>query len=165
MRDVKHDARSELSVSGGDWSKNGFARSELLSTDVLDKEPASLHTVPRVHARDLTLEAFIEQFEAPKLPVIIHGLIEDWPAHERWRPEALLRRIPDVRLKVGADDDGYPVRMKLKHYLMYVVHQQHGQIDDSPLYIFDGTFCDSHRADTLGQVWPALRHTPVLALS
>ena len=118
--------------------------------------------MPRVHARDITLEAFIEQYEAPKRPVIIQGLIDDWPAHERWRPEALLQRIPDVRLKVGADDDGYPVRMKLKHYLMYVVHQEHGQMDDSPLYVFDGTFCDSHRAHTLGQVPPPpALHTPV----
>lgn len=90
----------------------------------------------------------------PKRPVIIQGLIDDWPAGDHWRPEALLKRIPDVRLKVGADDEGYPVRMKLKHYLMYVMHPQHGGMDDSPLYIFDGTFCDSHRAGTLGEVCP-----------
>ena len=44
------------------------------------------------------------------------------------------------RLQVGADDDGYAVRMKLKHYMEYVRSPEHAAADDSPLYIFDGTF-------------------------
>ena len=41
---------------------------------------------------------------------------------------------------MGADDDGYAVRMKLKHYMEYVRSAEHAAADDSPLYIFDGTF-------------------------
>ncbi len=44
--------------------------------------------------------------------------------------------------QVGSDDDGYAVRMKLKHYLAYVHDREHAPADDSPLYIFDGTFAD-----------------------
>lgn len=44
-------------------------------------------------------------------------------------------------VQVGSDDDGYAVRMKLKHYLAYVTSPEHLR-DDSPLYIFDGTFAD-----------------------
>ena len=40
----------------------------------------------------------------------------------------------------GADDDSYAVRMKLKHYMKYVRSAEHAAADDSPLYIFDGTF-------------------------
>ena len=43
-------------------------------------------------------------------------------------------------MQVGADDEGYAVRMKLKHYLEYVHSAEHARADDSPLYIFDGTF-------------------------
>ena len=43
-------------------------------------------------------------------------------------------------LQVGADDEGYAVRMKLKHYMEYVHSEEHARADDSPLYIFDGTF-------------------------
>ena len=43
-------------------------------------------------------------------------------------------------MQVGADDEGYAVRMKLRHYLEYVHSQEHARVDDSPLYIFDGTF-------------------------
>ena len=44
-------------------------------------------------------------------------------------------------LQVGADDDGYAVRLKLKHFLGYLQDANHMQ-DDSPMYIFDGTFGD-----------------------
>ena len=43
MRAAKRAARSELSVSKGDWQRNGYARSDLLSTaGVVDQ-------VERVH--------------------------------------------------------------------------------------------------------------------
>lgn len=39
-------------------------------------------------------------------------------------------------MQVGSDDDGYAVRLKLKHFLEYCQHPQHAPADDSPLYIF-----------------------------
>ncbi len=44
--------------------------------------------------------------------------------------------------QVGSDDDGYAVRMHLRHYLRYAADPAHGAADDSPLYIFDGTFAE-----------------------
>lgn len=44
-------------------------------------------------------------------------------------------------MQVGADDDGYAVRLKMKHFLGYLQDPKHMQ-DDSPMYIFDGTFGD-----------------------
>ncbi len=44
--------------------------------------------------------------------------------------------------QVGSDDDGYSVRMKLKHFLRYLGDASHAPADDSPLYIFDGTFAE-----------------------
>ena len=44
-------------------------------------------------------------------------------------------------MQVGADDDGYVVRLKLKHFVGYLQDPVHMQ-DDSPMYIFDGTFGD-----------------------
>lgn len=43
---------------------------------------------------------------------------------------------------MGSDDDGYSVRLKFKHFLRYLKDPAHAPADDSPLYIFDGTFAD-----------------------
>ena len=43
---------------------------------------------------------------------------------------------------MGSDDDGYAVRLRLRHYLRYATDPAHGAADDSPLYIFDGTFAE-----------------------
>ena len=39
-------------------------------------------------------------------------------------------------MQVGSDDDGYAVRLKLKHFLAYCSHPEHAPADDSPLYVF-----------------------------
>ena len=43
--------------------------------------------------------------------------------------------------QVGSDDDGYAVRLKFAHFLEYLRDPEHS-LDDSPLYIFDGSFAD-----------------------
>ena len=43
--------------------------------------------------------------------------------------------------QVGSDDDGYAVRLKFAHFLEYLQNPEHAA-DDSPLYIFDGSFAD-----------------------
>lgn len=82
-------------------------------------------------------------------------------------PQSLLREYGECRFKVGEDDDGYSVRMKLKYFMVRrggvdtgahvvgssltrlppllvatVQHYMHVQADDSPLYIFDSSFDD-----------------------
>lgn len=43
--------------------------------------------------------------------------------------------------QVGSDDEGYAVRLRFKWFLQYCFDPHH-VADDSPLYIFDGTFAD-----------------------
>ena len=128
----------------------------MLDTSALEQRPACMHTIPRIHIDEISPEQFRNDYEAPKRPVIIQGMLDDWPARDQWLPEKLLQRMPDAALKVGADDDGYPVRMKLKHYLMYVLDNENGVLDDSPLYIFDGTFSDKKGSNSLSKVCSAI---------
>lgn len=48
------------------------------------------------------------------------------------------KRFGDTKFKVGEDDDGYKVMVKLKYFLRYIDNQS----DDSPLYAFDSSFGD-----------------------
>lgn len=70
-----------------------------------------------------------------------------WPALQSWSLPTLYND-PTLRsrlFKVGEDDDGYTVKMKLRHFLRYL-EQNH---DDSPLYIFDATFDEDRYAKRL----------------
>ena len=43
------------------------------------------------------------------------------------------------KIKVGSDDSGYPVRLKLRHFFKYC--RDHYD-DDSPLYVFESRFAE-----------------------
>ena len=94
-------------------------------------------------------EHFHSEYEAKGIPVVLrdipyghhhHGNTHHppWPAIHSWTFPSLYKD-PNLRsrsFKVGEDDDGYTVKMKLRHFLRYLEHNT----DDSPLYIFDATF-------------------------
>ena len=41
--------------------------------------------------------------------------------------------------------------MKLMHYMEYVHSEEHAKVDDSPLYIFDGTFASRRGSRSMRQ--------------
>lgn len=41
-------------------------------------------TQPIERVKNITKEAFIEQYYKPQKPVLIEGLIKDWPAYKKW---------------------------------------------------------------------------------
>lgn len=62
-------------------------------------------------------------------------------------------RLPAHHRKpqVGSDDDGYAVRLRLEHFFRYCAFPHHAGTDDSPLYIFDGTFAERSSSAGLAQ--------------
>ncbi|GAB5031826.1 phosphatidylserine receptor [Nannochloropsis oceanica] len=142
-----------------DWGRDAFATDRKLDFVALNylPSPHSQHDKPqqhktgmvdRMHCRDLSPEAFIDQYEKLSKPVIIQGVpeAEGWKATDRWASDgALRRRFRKYSFKCGEDDDGRSIRVRLKHFLKYVGKQK----DDSPLYIFDSTFDDDKEAKAL----------------
>ena len=43
----------------------------------------------------------MERFERPRIPVVITGLADGWPAGEAWTPESLRATCGEHRFKVG----------------------------------------------------------------
>lgn len=69
--------------------------------------------------------------------------------------------------QVGSDDDGDAVRLRLKHYVHYATHPDHAAADDSPLYIFDGSFADKHGSAAMASDYtvPPLFQEDLMALA
>jgi histone arginine demethylase JMJD6 len=72
------------------------------------------------------------------LPVVIQYIpkVEKWKGNDVWDFRYLKASYSDRYFKVGEDDDGYKVKVKMKYFLRYLTVNR----DDSPLYIFDSNF-------------------------
>ena len=105
---AKKRARGDLGV--GDWARRGWAAD---ASALREPEPAG--ALAREHAARLSVADFVRRYEAPNLPVVIDGATDGWPAAGgAWRPEVLYARYRHRRFKVGEDDDGYPVKARVR---------------------------------------------------
>mmetsp|Transcript_19658 Transcript_19658/g.28897 ORF Transcript_19658/g.28897 Transcript_19658/m.28897 type:complete len:449 (-) Transcript_19658:331-1677(-) len=98
---------------------------------------------------DLPVQDFIDKMERKSLPSIIRGIpnANSWPAVEKWKLDTIASD-PDLAeryFKVGEDDDGKSVKLKLRHFMRYTRDTK----DDSPLYIFDSAFDEDRVAKKL----------------
>jgi len=111
------------------------------------EEVTPAHIPACLDARDVTAERFFDEFEINEIPCVIRGIPEGhdsgratkpWPACKNWAIENLKEddELLDRMYKCGEDDEGYKVKVKLRHFLKYVDHNY----DDSPLYVFDSNF-------------------------
>ncbi len=72
-------------------------------------------TVERI--REPSREAFVERYVRGCRPVVLEGVADDWPAMQRWQPDALARRFGHLEVEVQAErlaDREYE-RNKLAH--------------------------------------------------
>ncbi|GAU87498.1 hypothetical protein RvY_00330-2 [Ramazzottius varieornatus] len=131
LAEAKEASRSELKTAA-DWNALNYAKLFAFSLD------AFIDNVPRIDATLVPHEQFIEEYERPYEPVVIRNSQLGWKAQTNWNYEALQELYGEDRFKVGEDDEGYSVRLKLKHYLRYMKETD----DDSPMYIFDSSFAE-----------------------
>ncbi|EDO41023.1 predicted protein [Nematostella vectensis] len=126
---VKRKARPELKDEDA-WTKmNCLKNFDACLTSVNDN-------IDRIDCNKISRSEFVEQYERPRKPVVLTHAIDHWQASRKWTLERLARKFRHQKFKVGEDDDGYAVKMKMKYYSEYIQHNK----DDSPLYIFDSSF-------------------------
>ncbi|KAJ2957433.1 hypothetical protein NQZ79_g6837 [Umbelopsis isabellina] len=126
---AKVKARSELDLF--EWKKWKFANKDFWIDPIAD-------TVPRIDGLTVPKQEFIDKYEQPELPVVILNLTKGWLAEQSWNREDLLKKYGSQTFKIGEDDDGNNVYLKMKHFFRYI--DTDSRVDDSPLYIFDSGF-------------------------
>ena len=158
-----------LDLDDDEWSQYGYYKQPI----GIGEEGTYSDYIRRIHINDTNREDFQMTYEASRTPVMVDGICQQWPAWTAWSLENILRRYGDTRMKCGEDDDGRSIRLRVWKYLEYMKHQQ----DDSPIYLFEGSFdedkkcrrlldecvaCDIHTTDTLLLAWT--RHCGAVAL-
>ncbi|MCT2398665.1 cupin-like domain-containing protein [Novosphingobium mangrovi (ex Huang et al. 2023)] len=77
--------------------------------------------------QDVPPDEFLEHFYAPGRPVVLTGLLEDWPALYRWTPQYLRERIGEAQVECQAgrsgnarfelDKEAHAVRMPFSDFI------------------------------------------------
>jgi len=127
----KKGHRSELKPD--DWGKYGYASNEEVLSRPLEIDGVQTIPLPRIKRSEVSPAEFFTRFAAARRPCIIEGALDSWPAMQNWDLDRLLHKYRHTPFKVGEDDKGRKLRMKLKYFLDYMEHQK----DDSPLYLFE----------------------------
>lgn len=134
MNRVKKAHRSDIKVE--EWAVAGYAKSNICEKlSNIDEGQIGFQPVTVVERESLTADKFAELFLHSTKPVVVRGGFEHWPAilEKRWDIEALLHRFKHTLFKVGEDDNGRKLKVKMKTFVDYMRHQE----DDSPLYLFE----------------------------
>ena len=169
IRAAKRAARSELSVSRGDWTRERY-HDKGKTRRSFEEDPTSLDgvvdDVPRLDLSALAPSSFAALFEAPRIPCVLsRSAVASWPAleggprswvdddSEKSGLEALVRRYErgrkkEKKLKVGTDDDGRGVYLSVADFARYCRDPRHGIVDDSPLYVFDSGFASGEESSS-----------------
>lgn len=97
-----HAARTRMSPGWGELDSLLASRAEL------HRQSGTAPQVERRHR--LTPEEFFARYYFRNRPVIVEGLLDDWPALARWTPEWLAERFGDVAVEVmaGRDEEADP---------------------------------------------------------
>jgi tetratricopeptide (TPR) repeat protein len=117
-----------------------------------------LRTIERRHR--LSPEEFITEYARKNRPVLLSGLLDDWPAWEAWTKAAILQRHGEHQVQVRrssdvTDDNNQGGRQRPRMPLRDYIAQAMGQAaspDRDPLYLFG--------LETLEGVERDYRHPP-----
>jgi tetratricopeptide (TPR) repeat protein len=125
------EALPEEAPAGGGWV-----------TAPVPELHSTLRNIERRH--QLSPEEFIAEYARKNRPVLLSGLLEDWPAWQAWTRSAILQRYGDERVQVrkssDVTDDNYQEgrqrpRMPLRDYITQVMGRG-ASGDRDPLYLF-----------------------------
>jgi len=129
IQEAKAKARPELKGEEG-WCRLRYHETfDQLKNNIPNE-------IERISFKKISQLEFINKYEKTRVPVILTDCTNHWQAMHKWTLPRLAKKYRNQKFRVGEDNDGYSVKMKMKYYVEYLRTQK----DDSPLYIFDGTY-------------------------
>lgn len=91
-------AEADWKIAKYEWLLETMERQRTLSSDA-----SGIYRV-----RDITAEEFLDNFYAPGRPVILCGMMDEWPARMRWSPSCLCDRIGKAMIECQSDRRANP---------------------------------------------------------
>ena len=87
-----------------------------------------------------SLKDFINAYDKPCRPVILTGVMDQWPAlrDKTWSLDALNARFADYWFKTDEVVDVKKIKMRFSNYLAYY----RNNTDEDPIYLFDPDFLE-----------------------
>ncbi|XP_076908224.1 arginine-specific demethylase JMJ22-like [Bidens hawaiensis] len=85
-----------------------------------------------IRRKGVSVDEFVNDFEALNKLVLIEGCLGNWGAMEKWDRDYLVKVCGDARFSVG------PTQMTMREYFVYA-DQAH---EERPLYLFDPGFAN-----------------------
>lgn len=92
-------------------------------------------TVERVKKEDLSVQAFIDNYESKNKPVIINGIVENWPAFKKWDWE-YLESASKSTFRATSATASQAAYFSVSQYRVYSEYAK----EEAPLYFFDRNF-------------------------
>jgi len=92
--------------------------------------------VPRRDAADLSVDAFVAEYEMANRPVIIRGAVDHWGAMRRWTPEYLAAACGDRQFRATSATAPVAAQFTMAEYFAYASQAQ----EEAALYLFDRDF-------------------------
>lgn len=97
--------------------KYGYAYED---ADATSRSLKYLYVIEWILVKMMIKEEFIERFERIWMLCVIMDVMEDWGCYKNdggrfWSVDTFAERFREVKFKVGMDDDGYLVWLKMKY--------------------------------------------------
>ncbi|KAI9337805.1 hypothetical protein BDR26DRAFT_838504 [Obelidium mucronatum] len=84
----------------------------------------------------LSVQEFVDEYDAPGKPVILTDVVTKWPAFGKWNMDYLEKTVGDVEFRAESVD------LQFKTYAAYArtCNENGGSFEEAPLYLFDKYF-------------------------
>ena len=117
----------------------------------------SHNDIPRRDANDLSVDAFIDEYEMLNKPVIISNAVNHWVAMQTWSPTTLINLCQNKKFRATSATAPVAATFTMEQYFSYAAQTR----EEAAMYLFDRDF---HAVGNLGTHYDIPRYfNPAIA--